>query len=69
MLTGESDGEFDILRIKDTNGIMVNILTLIGAVFLMSRQRTPYPLQPREASKHCLLIWGIIQRRHKYKHS
>ena len=31
MLTGESSGEFDILRIKDTNGIMVDILTLISA--------------------------------------
>jgi len=31
MLTGESDGKFDILRIRDTNGTMVNILTLISA--------------------------------------
>ena len=30
LLTGESYGEFHVLKVRDVNGNMVNILTLLG---------------------------------------
>ena len=41
MLTGEAEGEFDLLKVRDSNGDMINILSLLSGVGIINSAQQP----------------------------